>query len=282
MSQRRMASVVMNKQVNVLLILCLWFFAAGTCFSQTDSTITYLSADFDEVPQPEAAYYRVVRITDPKTGRGYQKDFFINGEKYEEINFSKVDSVRDGLSLNWHRNGQLEKRTMYVKNQVVGKSEAWFENGKLRWEQPHVNGKLEGDMNVFHPNGQRKRHEVYAQGKLVKGTCYDENEQEVPFYPFEVMPQFPGGDKEMFKYLAQSFRKGIKAHPKKVNGLVVFSFVVNQNGDVVQFRVVKTTHEFLGEIGRKVVQAMPKWSPGIQDGEKVPVKYTAPIRSEAF
>ncbi len=256
--------------------MLLWLGGAATGFCQTDSTIIYLNTDFDQVSKEEAAYYRVVRITDPGTGRGYRKDFFITGEKFEEVNFSKTDSVRDGLSQTWFKNGQLKEKKQYVKGKLEGKSAVWFEDGKKKWEMTYRNGELHDTLKTYHANQQLKRLDVYANGKLLRGQCFNEAGTLVPHYPFEVMPEFPGGQRAMFQFLANNMEIPKDMRKGRQNGHVVLSFMVGADGEPGNIKVVKTTHASLAANAIQVIQAMPRWRPGIQDGEKVPVRYTVP------
>ncbi len=264
-------------------LLVLLFFSLLVPFSgfcQTDS-VQYLDEDFEPVPQAQATYYRIRQVTDAQTGRGYQKDFFLTGEKVEEINFSKMDSLREGLSAKWFKNGQLKERDIYVKGVREGKSEAWFENGQQRWVYTYLNGKPHGILQSFHSNSQLKRHDVYKQGKLIEGHCYDENGKKIPHFYYEIMPEFPGGFQEMMRFLARNMKKEFMKGPDKVDGLAVVTFVIDEKGEVTSVKVKRTTHAFLGDIGVRVVQSMPRWKPGLQDGEPVPVKFTVPVRSVA-
>ncbi|MGV3540768.1 MAG: toxin-antitoxin system YwqK family antitoxin [Rufibacter sp.] len=135
--------------MKTVLTVCMWLSFAATGFSQPDSVI-YFNNNFDVVSKNEATYYRIKLITDTITGKGYQKDYFITGEKYRETNFSKLDSIKDGLTLSWFKNGQLRARTFYVNGNANGKSEDWYENGQLRWEHTYVNGHLHGDMKSYY------------------------------------------------------------------------------------------------------------------------------------
>ncbi|MGV3540769.1 MAG: energy transducer TonB [Rufibacter sp.] len=114
-------------------------------------------------------------------------------------------------------------------------------------------------------------------GKLIEGKCFDSNGVEVAYYPFQVKPEFPGGQPAMTRFLYKKLNKLFMApYPKGSEAII--SFIVNAEGKVEDVRVIKATNEYISQMGIKAVKSMPAWSPGLQDGDRVPVKYTVPFR----
>lgn len=263
--------------MKTLLAFCLWLLVASVCNGQTEFT-TYLNESFEEVPESEAAYFRVIQVADSSTGRGVLKDYYINGLLYQEINYTKLDSIRGGLTTTWYQNGQLKYRANYIDNQLEGKAELWYEDGQLQMVRNYNNGNLQGDTKSYHPNAQLKRHDVYSGDELVEGHCFNESGEEVAYYPLEVMPQFPGGQEAMFKFLYGKLNPVFTFRQLKEGSEAIISFVVGQDGKVDHVQVVRTNDEHLAKKGVKAVQAMPIWIPGSQDGKNVSVKYTVPVR----
>lgn len=94
----------------------------------------------------------------------------------------------------------------------------------------------------------------------------------------EKMPEFPGGQAAMFKYLSDKFRIPSAAQRAGAEGTVVLSFVVGPTGEISNIEVLKKLGYGLDEEAVRVIKSMPKWSPGEQNGRKVSVKYTVPYR----
>ncbi len=94
----------------------------------------------------------------------------------------------------------------------------------------------------------------------------------------EKMPEFPGGQAAMFKYLSDKFRIPSAAQRAGAEGTVVLSFVVGPTGEISNIEVLKKLGFGLDEEAVRVIQSMPKWNPGEQNGRKVSVKYTVPYR----
>ncbi|SIT95050.1 outer membrane transport energization protein TonB [Pontibacter indicus] len=102
--------------------------------------------------------------------------------------------------------------------------------------------------------------------------------EEKPYTYVEQMPEFPGGEGEMMKYLGKNIRYPAAAQRAGVEGLVVLSFVVSRTGEISEIEVVKSLGSGTDEEAVRVVKTMPKWSPGKQNGRSVPVRYTLPVR----
>ena len=93
----------------------------------------------------------------------------------------------------------------------------------------------------------------------------------------EQMPQFPGGMPALMKWLQDNMKYPKEAQDAKQQGRVIVSFVVEKDGSITNVRVVKSVTPALDEEAIRVVKAMPKWNPGMQNGEPVRVNYTVPI-----
>lgn len=106
--------------------------------------------------------------------------------------------------------------------------------------------------------------------------------EEDPVEPFLVnkMPSFPGGEAEMFKWIYRNVRYPDMAKEAGTQGQVVLVFVVGKDGSISDISVVKTPAggNVLGKEASRVVQLMPKWSPGEANGHPVKVRFTLPIR----
>ena len=93
----------------------------------------------------------------------------------------------------------------------------------------------------------------------------------------EHMPEFPGGMKEMMNYLSTNIHYPEAAHKAGIQGRVVVNFIVEADGTISNANVVRSVSEELDAEAIHVVQNMPKWKPGMQNGKTVRVKYNIPI-----
>ena len=113
-----------------------------------------------------------------------------------------------------------------------------------------------------------KAKEVIAQEAAVEEKVFDVVEQ---------MPQFPGGDAALFEYLTNHIKYPTIAEENGVQGRVIVTFVVERDGSITDVKVVKSVDPSLDKEASRVVQGMPKWIPGKQNGAPVRVKYTVPV-----
>lgn len=91
------------------------------------------------------------------------------------------------------------------------------------------------------------------------------------------MPEFPGGMQAMMKFLTTNIKYPVEAQKKGVSGRVIVQFVIMEDGTLDQAKVVRGVDPLLDEEALRVVKLMPKWKPGIDRGEAVKVRFTAPI-----
>ena len=93
----------------------------------------------------------------------------------------------------------------------------------------------------------------------------------------DVMPQYPGGDRELLKFIAQSIKSPSDAQEAGVQGRVICSFVVDKKGNIVEPKIIRGIDPSLDAEALRVIGMMPRWTPGRQDGKAVRVLYTVPI-----
>ncbi len=93
----------------------------------------------------------------------------------------------------------------------------------------------------------------------------------------EKMPQYPGGGEALQKHIAASVKYPQDAQQKGISGRVFVTFIVSKEGDVVQARVVRGVDPSLDAEALRVMNSIPKWTPGYEKGKAVHVSYTVPI-----
>ena len=91
------------------------------------------------------------------------------------------------------------------------------------------------------------------------------------------MPIFPGGDSAMYEYIVNNMAYPEEVREKKLMGKVFVQFVINKNGEVVNPRIARGIDPILDNEIIRVVQNMPKWTPGMNNGEPVNVVKTIPV-----
>lgn len=102
------------------------------------------------------------------------------------------------------------------------------------------------------------------------------------FQTVEVMPEFPGGRQALFEFIGNNVKYPKMDKDNGTEGESVVMFIIEKDGSVSGVQI------YPGLEGRgttamhkeaiRVIESMPRWTPGIQKGKKVRVKFTLPIR----
>lgn len=116
---------------------------------------------------------------------------------------------------------------------------------------------------------EAKASDVTAPADTTKNVVYD---------VIETMPQFPGGQGVMMKYLAANIKYPASAVKAKKQGRVIVTFIVQKDGSVTHAKIAKSVDPELDAEALRIVKGMPKWTPGTQNGKPVSVRYTIPVK----
>jgi len=106
------------------------------------------------------------------------------------------------------------------------------------------------------------------------------DEKDVPYISVEQMPEFPGGEDAMFKYIGDNVVYPKAAQKANISGTVYIYFIIDRLGNVAKAEVKRGVKggEELNEEALRVIKSMPKWKPGYQSAKTVSVQLTLPIR----
>ena len=117
------------------------------------------------------------------------------------------------------------------------------------------------------------KEEVVVEKKEEKPV---EKKEEI-FKSVEQMPQFPGGEAALMKYLSSHINYPPMAAENNIQGRVVVQFVVDKTGKVGEVKVVRSVDKDLDKEAVRVCKSLPKFTPGRQNGQAVSVWYTLPV-----
>lgn len=105
----------------------------------------------------------------------------------------------------------------------------------------------------------------------------EKHEPEKVFTAVEQMPQFPGGEKELYKYVGDHLRYPTMAAENGIQGRVTVQFVVQKDGSIGEVKVIRGKDPDLDKEAVRVVKSLPKFIPGKMNGQAVNVWFTLPI-----
>lgn len=119
------------------------------------------------------------------------------------------------------------------------------------------------------------QEEIRVAPVVVPAEEPDPNE---PFTVVEQMPEFPGGKEALFAYIGKNLKYPEQAQEEGIEGVVYVTFVVETDGKITGVQVLRGIGGGCNEEAVRVVSGMPNWTPGMQAGKAVRVKYNLPIR----
>lgn len=227
------------------------------------------------------------------------KDYDLNGmvRRQQLLTDSLVTDVY------WDPNGQIRAHRDFPVNKMGVKEEplllnAWgpdgaqyvksgegywrgvgeTPNGKWLFEEGTVvNGIKDGKWIGKLADSTRYYEEVYDLGQFKTGVSWVNGTQMEYTKPL-INPEFKGGMKEFYKFLASNIRYPPNAAKNGVAGRVMLSFVVCEDGSMCDYKVENRVGYGIDEEALRVVKLMSgKWEPGVMRGQKVRVKYNLPV-----
>ena len=208
----------------------------------------------------------------------------VDAKKYQMLLIKKAVGTRLYSMANSFNHSSLKKRiTMMLKE----KSNPWARVKYLyvlplaalavsAFARPEVSAVADelSSAKVNDLVASMKTNQAETASVVVKDTLTPD---ESVFEVVEQMPEFPGGYKEMMKYIEQNMRYPEEAKKAGTQGRVVVQFLVNKNGAISDVSVLHSVDRLLDAEAVRLVRSMPKWKPGMQKGKAVTVKYTVPL-----
>ena len=122
---------------------------------------------------------------------------------------------------------------------------------------------------VIYGAPRRSVSPISAKDKNLKG--------DVIYRSVEQMPQFPGGEAALMKYIEAHIQYPAEALKNRIKGHVVVQFVVDKKGKIGEVKVLRSVDKDLDKEAVRVVKSLPKFTPGRQNGKAVSVWYTLPV-----
>lgn len=110
-----------------------------------------------------------------------------------------------------------------------------------------------------------------------QGSVQDDN---TIYTKVDKMPEFPGGQVALVKYLSKNIKYPVKYKKEKINGRVFVSFVIDKEGKVTQPKILRSLNDECDAEALRVISKMPDWIPGEKEGRKVAVQFGLPVNFE--
>ncbi len=105
----------------------------------------------------------------------------------------------------------------------------------------------------------------------------EEDHEPITFVVVEQMPEFPGGNKALIRYLSNAIKYPESSLDNGIQGKVYLKFIINEQGIPEQITILRGVNKALDAEAVRVIKEMPQWTPGKQRNKAVKVWYTLPI-----
>ncbi|NQU33261.1 MAG: M56 family metallopeptidase [Bacteroidetes bacterium] len=126
--------------------------------------------------------------------------------------------------------------------------------------------------------GKQRGQNVNVSYNIPINFVFDEKDADTIFTVVEVMPSFPGGKDKLMTYLSENIKYPNEAKKNSIEGRVFVSFVVEKDGSIGDVKILRGIGSGCDEESIRVIENMPRWTPGTQRGQAVRVAYNLPIR----
>ena len=93
----------------------------------------------------------------------------------------------------------------------------------------------------------------------------------------DIEPEFPGGYDSLITYMVRNINYPTAAKEANIEGRVFVTFVVEKDGTIANARLLRDIGGGCGHEVLRMVNAMPKWKPGIKNGKPVRVQFNLPV-----
>ena len=174
--------------------------------------------------------------------------------------FQSIGNFSEGLAAVKHNNlwGYLDKNGRVVidfKFDIAYQ----FKNGQAK---TMVNGSI-----IF----------IDKNGDLVKAEQERDNKEKL-YSSADTMPQFPGGNQNLFKYINKNLKYPQKEFEEGLEGIVWMFFTVDSEGNIKDVKILDGLTGNCDLEAMRVIKEMPKWTPGIHNGKNVNVRMKIKIK----
>ena len=126
--------------------------------------------------------------------------------------------------------------------------------------------------------GEKGKNGVILITTKKAASAETEEETFQVFLVVEEMPEFPGGMAECMNFLGKNLKYPVEAQKNGIQGRVLVTFIITDEGDIKDPVVVGGVDPFLDAEALRLIKMMPKWKPGKQRGKAVNVKFTLPVQ----
>ena len=222
-----------------------------------------------------------------KTKHGTEKIWTDDGVLISEGNM--IDNKKDGHWKFYHReNGVLSNEGNYVFGKKTGLWKAYDKESRISGETSYENNLRDGPFILYDSlktvvnKGVYQADTLYSVLHKVESKPNSNSVEQMPYIAScssidNTKERKQCSDRTLIEHVYKSMRYPADARVNDVQGRALVRFVVTKNGDIDDINVLVGLCQSIKEECLRVVQELPKWKPGMQDGKEVNVHFTLPI-----
>jgi TonB family protein len=246
--------ITKGKEMMRLLLIIIVAFIPVLCFGQQKTERVYFDGNRQMTDSSNAKFIKETIYYDTALGNGKIIEYDSNNKIISEIEYSNIKkSTRNGLAIEYHDNGAIKSKVMYL------------------------DGELDGECFTFYDDGKIRRYDIFKNNELVSGSCFSLDGEEIPHFPYLQDPVYIGGNQAFFKFLQDNVVYPRKARRKGIEGQVVVAVIIDRQGKVRIPRIAKSVHKLLDDEALRAVNKLGDWSPGLVDGYPIDLKISIPV-----
>lgn len=192
-------------------------------------------------------------------------------KSYDDRETMLNDSVRQVERWNL-KPERIVFRHWFIGSRPVGIWEDFDHKGRLQTTRDFGNVVYSTSTPPASDDGKK-----LMEGAKSNGSMSDSVASPV-FTLVEQMPEFPGGQAAMYRFLGQQIKYPTEALDEGIMGVVYIVGIVDETGHWTTKEILRGAHPYLDYEAWRVCENMPMWTPGRQLGKAVKVQYNLPIR----
>lgn len=235
------------------------------------------------------------KTKDGNSREGEYTFYYENGKKRMVENYVKSKVV--GKFFEWRENGNKKLVGEYFESEKGlnsdlkmyeywnSKNEHTIKKGNGVFEEDNDQATVTGKIKDGYKDGLWKGinkiskyqySDLYKNGEFISGKSIDSTGTEREYKYLELRPLPKKGINDFYNYIGKNFTKTNEANQNKIAGKLIISFVIDQDGKIVEPKILKPLGYGLDEAIR-VITSYENWIPGQQRGMNVRVLYSIPI-----
>lgn len=215
----------------------------------------YYDIDNEKSDSSNAVCYEIYTINDSTGYAGAISSYKMDGVMMSESHYSNYYvKIREGVSKEFHKNGTLKS----------------IEN--------YSNDLLDGEIITYYDTGTMRRKDYFSKGEFLHGKCFTASGQDTTHFDYFQEPKYEGGNEALYKALGTIIKYPAIARENGIQGNVILSFVVDQQGGIKEKEVLQSAHPSLDEEALRALTLLDKWIPAKLDGDPVRCRFKLPVK----